>query len=353
MSQATDADEPEETATECIEPGCDDDATHVAPVTDNQYVPRTVGYRLTCEDHADEDAWDLRSVDLRGYDRMGLDDDAWPPELQRLQGLGSVLDWYVKPPRLPGSDPYTISTVTRDAETREIRGEGTLHPTTGIFALVRVKPDDRDLEAVREEYVREAPDVPDWLEWQYCDSPIDHLINGVRCADCGEEHTTNRGMPGNSELQWRYLHHRGDCPHADEQDKEIWAEKQLAQELYERPSPRSMALDCIWAELAELHELWHSDHGGYLTDALDHRSGKFESVLEERLNPRYPACPNCGARDWRRDPEGDWIESCGNCLESPDHDDHEDVYVQYREQRKRLWGWRGHGSRGRDPDEED
>lgn len=342
MSTDTKTDDLEEPLSDCVEPGCDVPATHLAPVTDSQYVPRTVAYRLTCEQHAKEDAWDLREVDLRGYDRKGLDDDAWPRELQRVCALGSVLNWYIKPPR----EDWTLSTVVRDLETREIKAEGTLHPTTGIFALVRIKPDDGDTEDLNEQFARDRTEIPEWVEWQHLDPPLEHLANGSRCTDCGEEKRGNRGMPGRVSTQWKNLRHRADCPHASEIDEEIWAEKQLAEEIYERPSPRIMALDCIWDELGELQELWGSDHHGYLTDALDDRGGRFEPVLEERLTPRYPECQECGAVDWRRDPEGDWIDCCNECHTAPEYET--GVREQYRTQRHRLWGFRGHGERGRE-----
>lgn len=111
-------------------------------------------------------------------------------------------------------------------------------------------------------------------------------------------------------------------------------------EIEARPAPRTMALSALWHEIEELIDLHDAAESGPLIQALLDRLGSIGRVLEDRLDPRYPDCPNCGESSLDYDAKGRLI--CWDCPASP-----EPVSQEYHRQHRRVWGLRGHGGQGR------
>jgi len=106
-----------------------------------------------------------------------------------------------------------------------------------------------------------------------------------------------------------------------------------------RPSPRRMALPCIFDEVEELT----SRVGGADHDDLDTILARFDDLshcLESRLDVEYPDCPECGGHLGRTE-EGDVI-----CWERH-HELPDDVLEKFDRADGRLWGRRGHNGGAR------
>lgn len=229
----------------------------------------------------------------------------------------------------------TASLVVRDRD-GEIIGESERFGWPRVWALVAVDTPE-DIDERRED---DPPEVPEWTEWVHCEAPMGHHAQAIECTECGEVNEVfDPKMPEALARRepWEWINHAGDCSMATELDKKIWAEKQFAEDLRGRPHPSVMALDCIWKEMAEARA---ADTGeGYVSEAIRSRANAFEPVLEARLNPRYPACPECGGEIRR---EREYGLECGDCRRPMAAD----VYDEWWDQHRRLWGWRGHGDRG-------
>lgn len=120
-------------------------------------------------------------------------------------------------------------------------------------------------------------------------------------------------------------------------------EAQLAESIWNRPSPRKMAIPCIFDETAELRELYEEEaQYGLLDDPINERFARIGDVLDDRLGIRYPECPACGS-ELEADHEG--IVECRECRDFCDLDDATiaEIETEYERQRKRKWGWQGHG----------
>lgn len=241
------------------------------------------------------------------------------------------------------TDNRTISIVVRDGD-GEMIGETQLWEYPGLYALVRVT----DLPDQQPEY-EDPPEKPNDHDWIYRDPPLDHHVKGVQCSQCGESNSIQfpkmPRMVARSE-PWKWIQHRPGCSHASERDVEYWAGKRMAEVLRNRPRPSRMTIGALWDEVAWMRDLWEADPSGMLTDPLDYRFPKIESVLERRLNPRYPDCPECGAAV-QGDHEG--VVECTACVFPYDAAESDIIEVEedYHKQRQRLWGWRGHGERTR------
>lgn len=122
-------------------------------------------------------------------------------------------------------------------------------------------------------------------------------------------------------------------------------ETQLADSIWNRPSPRKMAISCIFDETAELRELYEEGgEYGLLVDPINERFGQIGDVLDHRLGIRYPDCPACGTQ-LEADAEG--IVECRQCRDFCGLDDETiaQIETEYERQRQRKWGWRGHDGR--------
>lgn len=235
-------------------------------------------------------------------------------------------------------DDVTISAVVRDYDSGEVLAESYLQRVPGVYAFVRVTRDPENPE----EYENEREEPPEWVDYVRKDPPLEHFVTHIRCASCESDtyinQTTHKAV---SPIQWERVPHAGDCEHASEADQRRAEEQALADEIRGRPSPSRMALTCIYEEVHELRELEGEDEFGLLIDPIHERYARIRTALEDRLNPRYPECPECGA-DLDEDWEG--VVECTECYEfGPDAE----VEEAYHKQLRRVWGWRGHG--GREP----
>lgn len=319
----------------CIEPDCEDDAEYVTQ--------ERGGVRLFCEADAPDDAVPLGAFDF-GYGGRYKHEDM-PEDVARLESVAhQVCEYWWKESMFPGDsfvtgedrDDRTVSIVVRDGD-GEIRGETRPWEFAGIYALVRIQP--RDVEEWPEARDDGPPGLPDWAEWIHVDPPMHHHVEGVRCSECGEQDEfMDSRMPEVAARRepWDRIHHRADCSQADDRDKEIWFGKQYAVEVRSRPSPQVMALDCIWEEITELH----LNRGRPWTDtAIDNRFNAIFRALKSRMQPNYPACPECGGEIQRVD---EWGLECSECYSTI----REETYQAWWDQHRRLWGTRGQGDRG-------
>lgn len=261
-----------------------------------------------------------------------------PVEIEELaEAVETVHDWT----HISRGSKTTVSLVVRDMETREILGESFLYPGSGVYALVNASNDPEDPD----DYELDRPETPEWVEWISCDPPIEHLVDGVRCRECGGEGSVLRGNPdAKGEHDWNKVRHDEDCRHATDKDKERAAEKALADEVRNRPNPASMALPCLYEEVQELRDLRAQDEWGLLRDPVYERFSRVHDVLERRLDPRYPECPDCGGE---LESDHERIVECTDCTYPYDADDDtiREIETAYHEQARRVWGWRGHGGR--------
>lgn len=344
------ANDPEPEPLTCVYQGCER-----SPEFIHREASLEAGLEVACEDHADEGAIPIDELDFTTPGRNHP--HPRPEAVERLEiATHQVCWWWVKEHARDysqgedwgidrESDDRTVSVVIRDGD-GELLGESQLWDYKGVYALVRDTDIPDDLTETEE-----PPELPEWAEWVRRDPPLEHHIAGVRCLECDREqdHHYPR-MPGHHRRfkTWERIRHHGDCPHASEKDIEIHEEKQLVEEIRSRPAPSVMANGAIWDEAAELRELYEQHHHGYLTEPIGDRNHKLERVLEDRLDARYPECPECGAVNWRLG-EGGFPEECGDCYAFGFEDE---FYEQHRRQRLRVWGWRGHGSRNRGGDDE-
>lgn len=253
-----------------------------------------------------------------------------PVEIEELDEAVETVHDYV---HTSVGSKTTVSLVVRDMESREILGESTLYPRSGVYALTHVTDEPADPDA----YGLNRPEPPEWVEWLPCDPPLEHLVNGVRCRDCGEQTTVLRGNPdAMAEHQWDQLLHDAHCPHADPENEQRWWDNVASDYVESRPAPWKMALDCIWREAEWLYAYREKDRSGTVTEAVERRLRQFQRELESRLKPRFPECQNCGQeldledRGWATCPRG--------CAD-------QEVVDEYWRQQDRLWGKRGHGRR--------
>ena len=101
-----------------------------------------------------------------------------PTEIAELnQQVDAVMDWMHFDP----DGGKTVSLVVRD-EDDEIVGESYPQPVSAVYALTRVTRDP----GTPSEYEVHQEAAPEWVTWQYCDPPVDHFVNGLRCTSCGE-----------------------------------------------------------------------------------------------------------------------------------------------------------------------
>lgn len=315
--------------TRCIVDGCDYSVRYLEEVPN--------GYRLTCGDHAGEDAVDLAEFDFRAFF-----DDNWPgadrhPAVKRVATTSKVLDAGVKE---TGSGT-TVSIVTRDRDDDELLKETVRYVTPGLYALVRV--DRGEVEDI-DEYRGDREGPPEWLEWIRCEPPMEHHVRAIRCRECGAEDTLYiRAMPAEfSAHDWGKLHHEPACEHADEDDVARAKERDQADEIRDRVDPSVMALSCIWSEVGDLRILEDEERWGFLHDPIYARYRAIEDVLVDRLNPRFPSCPSCDG-ELTADHEG--IIECRDCRFEDVENYPVDIEHEYNQQRHRVWGWRGHGGR--------
>lgn len=258
----------------------------------------------------------------------GLNDR--PVEIEDLDDAVETVQDYV---HISRGSKTTVSLVVRDMETREILGESTLYPRPGVYALAHVTDEAEDPD----DYGLDRPEPPEWVEWLPCDPPLEHLVDGVRCLECGETRTVLRGNPGAmGEHSWARLLHNRECPHADPENEQQWLDNVARDYVSSRPAPSRMALDCIWREAEWLYAYRAEDRSGLVTEVIDERLGQFQNELEARLDPRFPVCDGCG-RELELKGEG-WAGCPMGCRVDESVD-------EYWRQQNRLWGNRGHGRR--------
>lgn len=271
-----------------------------------------------------------------------------PGPVYELESVAHQVCWYwQKESMFPGEnalderDDRTVSVVVRDAD-GEVIGESRLWEFAGTYALVRFQ--NGDVETLEEK--EPAPDLPSWAEWVHADAPLDHHVVGVRCTECDQEYERYDGsMPGRAARTepWDQIDHRPDCSHASDLDRKKWWGRQYAIEVRARPDPRVMALDCLWDELAELR----AERGRmYADEAVRSRHVAIFSVLEDRMQTNYPGCSECSGEIRRVD---EWGLECSDCHETI----RDEVYQEWWDQHRRLWGLRGQGGRGWSPKEVD
>lgn len=321
----------------CAEEGCDEPVTHLEQ--------RREGHRLTCGNHADEEAvpLDVFDFDYRG----GYGKEDRPDPINQLESVAhQVCEYWQKETTFPEGfvdeerDERSISIVVRDGD-GELIGESQLWDYAGTYALVRFQPND--VEDLPES--EDPPEPPEWAEWIHSDPPVHHHVEGVQCSGCGQsEEFQFPRMPSvwARREPWDRIHHRADCSQATRRDKKRWWGRQYAIEVRARPSPRLMALDCIWDELRELREergrLWAEQ-------AVEDRHVAIFHALEERMQTNYPRCPECGGEIENTE---EWMLECRECYESIG----DETYQEWWEQHRRLWGTRGQGDRGWGPEED-
>ncbi len=252
---------------------------------------------------------------------------AWAllPAWDRDQGAGPVT---------APNDAARASLIVRDDD-GELKGETRLRRHGGVHVLAHVAAEVEDVDAYGG---GTDEDPPAWLEWIHADPPMDHMVAGARCVECGGEASFSRGMAETKgESTFSRVHHRPECDHASDEDREWWGEHHVIGMIRDRPRPSAMALECIWQEaqdLRDLHEkvwLWAD-----VNDAIYSRWRSMREVLERRVVPHYPGCPNCGST---LDLDHEWIVQCRSCYEEVPHE----VREKRRHEESRLWGNAGHG----------
>lgn len=225
-----------------------------------------------------------------------------------------------------GGPGNRVSLIVRGPD-GDLRGETILYPMSGVYVLARVTDEPVDLD----EYGVDGEDPPEWAEWIHCDPPLDHMVGGVRCVGCGEETHINRGMPqSKGKRHTDGVFHRPECEHATERDKRYWADKRAAAWIRKRPDPSEMETEAIQAEASELtdyHEVCEP-----IDEALAERWSAMLAELEERLDPEYPTCPNCGGN--LRERGHDRIIECEDCIETVPRETCE----AWRQTRRWVWG---------------
>lgn len=261
------------------------------------------------------------------------DGNLYPLEIEELQNHVEAIPEYG---HFDPDEKKTISVVIRD-EDGELEHETYHQPLSAVYALVRVCREPENPE----EYERESEEPPDWVQWQYCDPPLDHFADGVECSECGATTSTLQQVPhSHSGHSWDSVFHKPECPQAERDDKEYWAKRRMAAVYRNRPDPKTMALPCIWAELEELPPVRETLMP--ITDALGSRYERFWDVLTERLSPRFPPCSECGETALELD--HDRALKCDSCYAGGFG---EDTCEDYHRERRRIWGYRGHLDNGR------
>lgn len=317
---------PDLALTRCVVDGCDYSVRYLHEIPN--------GYRLTCGEHKGENAIDLAEFDFRPlYEDNSRYNDR-PELINRLQTVSSVLEAGVKPRGKGGR----LSVIARESDSNEIKYETRSYPGSGVYAFVRLESSTPDWYEEQEYDGREQ--VPEWGEWVFCDPPIDHIVDKAKCSECGETNTViGRSSPRfTTGLCWDRLHHHGECPHASDEDTRLWREQQYAKSLYERPEPGVMALECIYDEINQLRKHFIEDDTGASTQAYRSRLATLGDALECRLDGRFPVCPECGSE---LEYAAEYIVECSasSCEIPPS------VSEEFGKQKRRVWGWRGHGDK--------
>lgn len=116
------------------------------------------------------------------------------------------------------------------------------------------------------------------------------------------------------------------------------ADDVTAASIRERIRPRLKATPCLYDEIDELDALREDVSDEAFTE-INERLVRIGHVLKDRLNPRYPDCPHCGADKLTNDRN---LVLCTACKKNPP----DDVKQEWIQQSRRIWGARGHGQYG-------